>query len=191
MPPCLLDLPGEVLEHIGDFLVASQLLGPPSVLLPLLSTCTRLYEQLSPHVNAHFGKRIFCQKFDHAAILRRQPMLRLTSQTFVDQLVRYCTALRIIKDGDIGIDPDDVYEALWVCFLMLLEDDGRNGRQVKWANARGFVARWLEHKLYESSQNGWPVDSNENGLALWIHWLTTTKGILLFSVMLRVVLTMI
>jgi hypothetical protein len=63
---------------------------------------------------------------------------------------------------------------------MLSENDGKNRSQLTWARLEHFVDRFVRMRLYEHLHHGWPVDNVVNSLSLWIMWMTTTKGKLLF-----------
>ncbi|RDB15717.1 hypothetical protein Hypma_003945 [Hypsizygus marmoreus] len=192
----LLTLPLEILDAIAFALTSLQSLGPPSILLPLLLTCKHTHALLSPSSNPGLHARIFRHKFDSAPVRRRA--FTPTPQQYVDQLVRYCTALKVLRRGSVYVGcVGDVWgvrgerdeegmgwgvgslgEALMVGVVMMMEDEGRNVRQlVQWAGADGFVDGYVRGRLYDGAHgnNGWPVENEENACALWLMWLLTTE----------------
>jgi hypothetical protein len=179
MPVRFLDLPHEVSELIALLLIQDpdNRLGPPSALLPLLLTCKHLNHRLNPAINHHFASLLFRSRFDSDAIRRRQPRLSLPTKAYATQLVRYCNALRVIRTGDIY--HEHATQSLWVAFLMLIENDGRNGIHLRdWAHAYEFAHSWAFERLLGTAPNGsktWPIDSNENALVLWILWMLTNE----------------
>jgi len=109
-------------------------------------------------------------------------------------MVLYCRAMKVLRRGDVyacpkrrGLDLDDdvlgddndAGDAIFTAFMMMLEDDGRNYRQlVDWAHADAFAERYVRRRLYEGRERnaGWPVESAENSCAMWLMWMLTTEG---------------
>src|SRR6266576_2676906 len=71
MPIAFDSIPQEVLENIAFYAVASNPIGPPRELAPLLLINRRLNAALSSASNPHLHSRIFACKFDSAALVRR------------------------------------------------------------------------------------------------------------------------
>lgn len=185
--PALQTLPLEILNQIAFELVALQPLGPPCDILPLLCASSHFYQALSPDTNPVLFARIYRHKFDTSAVERRA--FTPSHTQCVDQLIHYCRTMQVLRSGDIYVEPrpmsggdDDercATDALFTAFMMMLEDDGKNARQLQeWAGADVFAERFLRRRLYEGreSNDGWPVESAPNSCALWLMWMLTTEG---------------
>lgn len=163
--------PQDVLETIAFHLVCSDVEGSTS-LTPFLLTCRSVHQLLSKSTALY--ARIFKYKFDFGAASRRA--FSPTGSQYYDQLVQYSVMLKVIRSGDIfNMDVDNV---LFTAFIMMLENDGRNGAQLEHAGIYSFVDRFVRARLYEDRQslNGWPADNAANACALWLLWKTTTRG---------------
>lgn len=169
-------IPLEILEEIALQLVESQPLGPPSDIIDLSTTCSRIHDHLS---NPSFLARIFKFKFDTTAI-RRRSVVSINSSGYADQLKKYCHVLKVIRSNDF--DSLDIEEALFSAFIMMLENDGKNQCQLDWAGLDAYLLRYLREKLYEDAEasNGWPAENPSNALALWLMWMNTTEGEFIF-----------
>lgn len=184
--PALQTLPLEILDEIAFELVALEPLGPPSDILSLLVASSHFNQALSPSANPGLYARIFRHKFDYSAVERRA--FTPTSNQYLDQLIHYCRALQILRSGNVfvqprpmGTDDDDercAFDALGTGFIMMMEDDGKNARQLQWAGADVFAERFLRRRLYEGrdENDGWPIESPHNSWALWLFWMLTTDG---------------
>ncbi len=116
-------------------------------------------------------------KFDIEAPLRRLGEEQLRSSVLADELRKRCEALKRIRQLEIAgpNTPSD----LWLAYLMFLEHDDKNARQlIDWANIRSFVMHYVQARLYENSQenHGWPVENDSNALAVWILWHASDEG---------------
>jgi hypothetical protein len=186
--PTLQSLPLEILDLIAFELVAFQPLGPPSDILPLLCTSSHFQHALSPGTNPVLFARIFRHKFDTRAIERRA--FTPSHVQCVEQLVHYCRTMQVLRSGDVyvrprgtvigGYDNDrSAVDAMFTAFMMMLEDDGKNARQLQeWAFADVFVERFLRRRLYENRErnDGWPLENSPNSCALWLMWMFTSEG---------------
>ncbi|KAG5652137.1 hypothetical protein H0H81_006155 [Sphagnurus paluster] len=193
MRPHITTIPQELSDAIALELTLVEPLGPPAVLLPLMATCRTLYARLSPHTNPVLHAAIFRQKFDSAAVTRRHDGACPTARAYVDQLYRYLAALRVFRRGNVhegvrdGLWGDEVLdisldEALQIAVVMMMEDDGKNARQLLlWGHADVFVKRLLRRRLYAGAeaQDGWPLEDEVNTNALWVLWLLTSEESLL------------
>ncbi|KAG5635339.1 hypothetical protein H0H81_011661 [Sphagnurus paluster] len=193
MRPHITTIPQELSDVIALELTLLEPLGPPAVLLPLMTSCRTLYARLSPDSNPTLHAAIFRQKFDSGAVIRRHGGICPTAWAYVAQLHRYLAALRVFRRGDVhegvcdGLWRDDVPdigldEALQIGVVMMMEDDGKNVRQMLlWARADIFVKRLLTRRLYAGAeaQDGWPSDDEVNANALWLLWLLTSEESLL------------
>lgn len=192
--PSLCTLPLEIIDSIAFELTALTPLGPPSSLIPLLLTSQHLLSCLSSKSNPALHARIFKYKFDISAVQRRA--FKPSHAQCVDQMILYCRAMNVLRRGDVyacpqrrdvdqhvsslySDDDNDAGDAMFTAFMMMLEDDGKNYRQlVEWAHADVFAERYIRKRLYEGREknDGWPLESNENSCAVWLMWMFTTEG---------------
>ena len=168
--------PAEILENIALEVVASEPLGPPKALIPLLCTCKSVHNVLAFNQSYDLFARVFQTKFDIGAVRRRFGPKSVRSTNLAMQLKKYCTNLQEIRRGDIH--SPDIHDILRTSFLMATENDGKNARQLAWAGLDTFVDRFVRARLCEdvAQHNGWPAESSVNALALWLMWFTTTQG---------------
>jgi hypothetical protein len=182
-------LPLEIIDLIAFELSALTPLGPPSSLTPLLLTCHYLYSSLRPSSKHGLSlyARIFKYKFDSSAVQRRA--FKPSNAQYLDQMIHYCRAMKVLRRGDVYASPtthdngfnddNDASDSMFTAFMMMLEDDGRNYRQLlEWAHADVFAEKWVRNRLYEgrNGNDGWPRESNENSCAMWLMWMFTTEG---------------
>lgn len=177
-------LPLEVIDTIAFELTALQPLGPPWVILPLLRTCRSVYLSLSPRVNLGLWARIFRYKFDSNAVERR--VFSPTPDQCVQQLIHYCQAMQVLRCKNLyhSLDTsfaDDltIEDALMTAVVMMLEDDGKNVRQLcEWAHANQFAKSLVRNTMFMEmrSNNGWPVENSRNACAMWLMWMFTSEG---------------
>ncbi|KAJ6528513.1 hypothetical protein B0H19DRAFT_1274738 [Mycena capillaripes] len=173
----LLALPPELLEQIALHLATRPPnLGPPSALLPLLSTCRTLHARLGWGNNWRFWTSIARAKFAFSS----SPSPGNDHARDAHALRERLAALRIIRAGDPHAR--GAAAALKIAHGMLLEDrwegarmdfaaldialgrttavsadvggaerdaKGKNRRQLLWAGAREFALRFVLHRLYE------------------------------------------
>lgn len=169
-----------VLDDIAFHLAVDPFLGPPANLFPLFLTCRALYNRLSIANNSTLYARIFRSKFDCQAIERRLSARWTYAPCLAQELRARFIALKHIRQGNPSLRLDR--EALWKAYLMLLENDGRNERQLfGWANlpdwVLGVVALRTSPSLMSAGRSV-PYLSDPEGvsLAVWILWMTSTKG---------------
>ncbi|KAG6335010.1 hypothetical protein ID866_4077 [Astraeus odoratus] len=163
-------LPVELQERVVTTLTLDAGLAS---LVPLLCTCKRINEALSPRRNPHLATALFRARFDASAAIRRFGDHVINTHGFASQLTHYCTALRAIRHGDVRAH--DTLHTLRTAFTMLMEDDGRNRVILEAAGLPDFVDRFVRERLQDDSVHGWPAESEINSLALWLLWLTTTE----------------
>lgn len=172
-----------VIDDIAFYLAVDPFLGPPVNLFSLLLTCRALNNHLSIANNSALYARIFRAKFDCGAIERRLSSGWTSAPCLAHELRSRFIALQHIKHGNPSHRLDR--EALWKAYLMLLEDDGRNACQLyAWANLPDFVLAAVALKTFPSSTNtvhSTPHLSDPEGvsLAVWLLWMTSSKGKLL------------
>jgi hypothetical protein len=172
--PSLLGSPYEVLRSIVLFAVGSSQLGPPKEYHSLALTCRSLNARLSFNADPTLHSDILSQKFDRGALDR--PF----GQSVIDhvgvELPRRFMALKCIRRG--CLDDPALLDALYVAFILFLENDGRNVVQLQWAGLHSIVHRYLREKMSMGSEtnDGWPLDNEINTLVVTLAWLVTTRG---------------
>lgn len=189
----LSSVPQEVLEHIAFFTATYTLLGPPSSLLPLLLTSRRINASLSITANHHLYADIFCDKFDTAAPIARLGLDRLTSWALADELRRRCVVLQRLRDkldsttharhADGADKRMSVYDVLFTAYIMMLENEGRNKRQLV---EYGLIRPWIKEfwfnphgsslAIYNIRTGQWPLNCRETALGMWLFWLLLKNG---------------
>ncbi|PFH48855.1 hypothetical protein AMATHDRAFT_148969 [Amanita thiersii Skay4041] len=185
--PLALDaIPQEVLEHIAFFTATDSFLGPPSTLIPLICVNRHLHSCLSFTANYHLYARIFADKFDITAVTRRLGADKLAPHILALELQRRCfylSRLRARVDAkfddlsDKDIDPI-VEELLYNVYLMMLENDGKNERQLR---EYGLVSLWLRDYWFDRMgasrvpynilRERWPPNTRSTSIAMWLLWL--------------------
>ncbi|KAH9001893.1 hypothetical protein EDB86DRAFT_3063635 [Lactarius hatsudake] len=154
-------IPQEVLESIAFFVVASEPIGPPGELPTLMLVNRRMYASLSITTNPSFHSRIFAAKFDTAALLATELRRRFV------QLgrLRARDAMRAL------------HEMLWTAYLMMLENDGLNERQLReYARLDGWLrAFWFEEDGASCARlairdNAWPPNNDFSAVTMWLFW---------------------
>ncbi|KAI0946302.1 hypothetical protein AcV7_010314 [Taiwanofungus camphoratus] len=184
---CLDTVPHEILEHIGFFAATDSFLGPPAGVTALLAVSRRTNSALSIASNPHLWARIFAHKFDLASPLRRLGSDSTTALALATELRHRCILIRRIRLRSDTIAPTFeisrghvrlLNSLLWMAYLMMLENDGKNKRQLL-EYAR--IDEWLKEYLFHPSGASlirwsvkldiWPSgDDERNTLALWLFW---------------------
>ncbi|KAH8114870.1 hypothetical protein DFH11DRAFT_1590158 [Phellopilus nigrolimitatus] len=170
MMPRLTTLAPELLQHIAFH--AAEPLGPPAALCALQLTCRSLRTALAYDTAPYLYARIFRLKFDISAPRRRLGPAALHSRVLAHELRARCATLQRLREKRIW--GEYVREDLWRAYLMMLEDDGRNETQlISWAGLKDFVILFLAQRIGEGAEQnaGWPLESEENALAVWLLWL--------------------
>lgn len=123
-------LPREVLEQVALYAVACES-GPPVGLVSILLVSRTVHDRL---LDSSLLARLFAVSFDTNALTRRlgAPLERSVA---ADEFVSRFRALKNMR-RDIW-NTDD----LWRVYLLALEDDGKNGRQLDWADVAGVLER--------------------------------------------------
>ncbi|KLO16537.1 hypothetical protein SCHPADRAFT_887747 [Schizopora paradoxa] len=166
----LTDLSDEVLQHVA-FFCAEPFLGTPASIVPFQLVCRKVYSAVGCRFAPYLYGRIFRMKFDVDAPMRRLGEDQLRSSVLAEELRKRCEALKRIRRLEIA-GPNTLSD-LWLAYLMFLEHDVKNARQlVEWANIRSFVMHFVRTRLYENSleNRGWPLENDGNALAIWIIW---------------------
>ena len=176
-------VPQEVLEHIAFFTATESFLGPPSI-LPLILANRKFHSWLSISRNYLLYGRIFVQKFDTGAVIRRLGPERATPEILAGELQRRWLNLNRIRARSYSItSPNECDDSahrrqiLFEAYFMIMENEGKNERQLReYAN----MDRWLrEYWFHEGGASGaveclreekWLQDTQETSLAMWIFW---------------------
>ena len=184
--PSLNTIPQEILEHVAFFIGTESFLGPPSAILPLLSTSRRTYSAISFSSNHHLYARIFAHKFDFGSASRRLPPESITSFALASELRRRCFYLKRIRSRsdslvdslqDVLHGDEMLHEILWLAYLMMIENDGKNEEQLRgYARIDSWLKDYWFHKQGASyaqvaiKLNRWPPNNEQTSLAMWLFW---------------------
>jgi hypothetical protein len=164
----ILEIPQEILQKIALYAIDDSPLGPPRELHSLLLTCKTFNKYLSPQNASELYFLVFGQQFDALA-----PRCRLGHQVAREntalELSRRFSALRISRKP--FFDDHSFTEALWIAYLMVMDRDTsqKNIQQLVRAAFPAFLDSYLLDHLYDD-ENGWPVMSEQNSLALALAW---------------------
>lgn len=185
-------LPQEILEHIAYFVATECLVGPPSCLPHLLSTCRTIHQSLSFDNNPVLYARTFKYKFDCQAAMRRLGSRMTDPRTLANELRKRCTFLKLIRkrfgaraerSAKRGGPPDLLHDLLWLAYLMMLENDGKNEQQLReYAKLEGWLMEyWFDDEgsslaSRRIKQDQWPLEDEKNSIAMWLLWLFLRLG---------------
>lgn len=196
-PPAMSTLssvPQEVLEQIAFYAAVNTFLGPPRGLTSLLSVDRRTHAALSMSSNPYFWSRIFAFKFDLAPAVRRLAECGRTvgPAEICEELKLRCSLLRTVRNRadalatSYALSPthrDSLRSVLWMAYLMMLENDGKNERQLR--EYAGFDG-WLKYFLFDLhgaslaawsvKMDLWPPNDERSALALWLFWYMLKPG---------------
>ncbi|KAF8266061.1 hypothetical protein EI94DRAFT_1772201 [Lactarius quietus] len=197
MPTPFDSIPQEVLESIAFFVVASEQIGPPRELSTLMLVNKRMYASLSSAVNPSFHSRIFATKFDTAALVRRLGPRATTAPKLAAELRRRFVQLGRLRArvgctvgalavGSIGGGAGGgmteqamraLHEMIWTAYLMMLENDGLNERQLReYARLDGWLRSfWFEEDGASCAHlairdNAWPPNNDISAVTMWLFW---------------------
>ncbi|KAJ8483488.1 hypothetical protein ONZ45_g14592 [Pleurotus djamor] len=185
--PSLSTIPQEILEHITFVAATQDFLGPPSAIIPLLCINKRFNSCLSIKRNPLLYSRIFSVKFDISPPLRRlrcgtQP----TATILAEELRRrfwYLTRMRNRIDSTVDSKAhnsdgtESLRSLLWTAYLMMLENDGKNEKQLR---EYGRIDDWLREFWFDEhgasfaksyiQRDRWPPNNDSTSLAMWLFW---------------------
>jgi hypothetical protein len=194
LTPSLDTIPVDVLEHIAFFVGAETFLGPPSGIVALLCTNRRIHSCLSTAATHHLYARIFTYKFDCASGGRRLDADCMTAAALTGELQRRFLYLgRIRKRLDsvitgkqsqvVSSGEDVLQQLLWIAYLMMLENDGKNEQQLRdyarmdlWLNEYFFDDCGASFAQSSIKMNRWPAHSEQISLAMWTFWFLLKPG---------------
>ncbi|CAE6452440.1 unnamed protein product [Rhizoctonia solani] len=173
-------LPPEVIQHIAVAACGLTLAGPPNELAMLLPVSRAVNAALCVEHNPGLYARIFSCKFDSRAPKRRYADAGkpLTAQSFANELPRRWIALKRIRRVSsagrlIVCSEDQERDDLWLAYLMCIESDGRNWKQLDWARINGYLRAVAGEELMPSPRPGYMIESTTRALALWLMWFMT------------------
>ncbi|KIK58081.1 hypothetical protein GYMLUDRAFT_75135 [Collybiopsis luxurians FD-317 M1] len=174
------NIPGELWERIAYYANAGDdaFLGPPVNVASLCLVCRSIYRDICFANNTGLYARLFCFKFDYQAPLRRLGRHLLTTQNLAQEFKKRIIALKRVRRRECN-DQD-----LWTCYLMMLENDGKNERQlIEWAHLYGFLKRetCFRFEANLSSPSNWFRDTEGTSLLLWLWWMTFSRDDLLME----------
>jgi hypothetical protein len=145
--------------------------GPPSVWLALQGTCKAFASKLSTRDNPAFQVTLFRLKFDVRAPERRLEFDLDNEPTAVAQELRLrFEVLHAIRHGKTNI------QSLFKVQLMLLEDDGKNASQLRWARLGSFLDTYLSQQLLSAEYGARPPMDEMCSLAVTLLWQWTILG---------------
>ncbi|KDQ15929.1 hypothetical protein BOTBODRAFT_65211 [Botryobasidium botryosum FD-172 SS1] len=171
----------EIVEEIAFHLVTDTFLGPPAAIIPFLVASRPINVALSYPMNPNFYSRIFRAKFDAAAPIRRYGYDRINAISFADELLRRCKTMRrmkyIVREQSFWVcEEDSIVRDMWTIYLMCIESDGKNRRQLfEYAHVEQYIKLYMDKILSPlMGRSGLPQVTTERSLAIWILWLTTS-----------------
>ncbi|KAA1474136.1 hypothetical protein DENSPDRAFT_840689 [Dentipellis sp. KUC8613] len=186
-PPSLFDaVPHEVLEHIAFYAATTTVPGPPADLIPLLLVSRKFAAGLSQSANPHLYARIFAAKFDIGALVRRLGPSGTTAPKLAVSLRRRFAVLRRLRARmdcflrDRHPTEEDgrlLHEMLWTAYVMMLENDGLNERQLReyaqmdiWLRDFWFDPNGASCATVALRDNMWPPNTDVAALTMWLFW---------------------
>ena len=199
----LATIPQEVLEHVAFFAATDRFLGPPAGITALLRVDRRTHAALSVASNPYLWSRIFASKFDAPRPSSWRPCQReresqrewdgaVGPAEACEELRLRCTLLKRIRTRadclatSYVLSPthrDALRTILWMAYLMMLENGGKNDRQLR--EYAGFDG-WLKDFLFHPSGASlaawsvridlWPPNDERSALALWLFWYMLKPG---------------
>ena len=190
----LATIPQEVLEHIAFFAATDNFLGPPDGITALLSIDRRTHAALSVTSNPYLWSRIFAYKFDlpcpASGLLERDRTIGPAE--VCEEFKLRCTLLKRVRNRTDSLATsyvlspthrDCLRSILWMAFLMMLENGGKNEQQLR--EYAGFDA-WLRDFLFHANGASlaawsvrvdlWPQNDERSALGLWLFWYMLKPG---------------
>ncbi|KAJ4480235.1 hypothetical protein J3R30DRAFT_3470679 [Lentinula aciculospora] len=146
--------------------------GPPSDIVNICLVCSTLNRAINFHDNPSLYARIFRFKFDYHAPLRRFGRNRLNTRSMALELKKRIIVLKQVRRKECST------QDLWTCYLMMLENDGKNERQlIEWAHLYGYLKHetCLRFEANLNSTSNWFKNIEATSLLLWLWWLTFSR----------------
>lgn len=187
-------IPQEVLEHIAFFAATDGFVGPPEGIIALLGVDRRTHAALSISSNPYLWSRIFAFKFDLPC--SASPLLEggrtVGPAEVCEEFKLRCTLLKRIRNRTDSLATsyvlspthrDCLRSILWMAFLMMLENEGKNDRQLReYAGFDGWLREFLFHPsgaslaAWSVKVDLWPPNDERSSLALWLFWYMLKPG---------------
>jgi hypothetical protein len=189
MPAPTLDtISPEILEYIAFLVGTKPLLGPPSSLFSLICTNRWIHSCLSPVSNPYLYARIFLAKFDYGHVFRRLCPEDNRSVVLSNELQQRCVYLKRIRARTDSVftseHPHSISgTVLWTAYLMMLENEGKNERQLE---EYAEIDCWLKDYMFGDLNSvystmrvstEWPSNTGEISLAMWLLWFFMKPGV--------------
>jgi hypothetical protein len=83
----------------------------------------------------------------------------------------------------VQYDEETVQAILWMGYLMMLENDGKNEQQLRdyaemdvWLNEYWFDPQGASFTTLSIKIDRWPPDNEQNSLAMWLFWFLLNPG---------------
>lgn len=163
-------VPDNVLQLIAFFHFISTE-GPPPV-FQLLSTNRAIYEILSTDACPELYARVYLFKFDLGSPQRLRSSW-LTDECLATELVHRFQVLRRFSLRQLS--EECIRSDLWTAYMMILESDGLNERQLASAEVGPCLLEFIFCRFREECHKyGRPLASEINSLALWVIYLTSS-----------------
>jgi hypothetical protein len=171
-------MPNDILQHIAVLCGYTSGWRPPQDILRLLLTSRRLYDALSFQARPEVYAQIFEAKFDLAAPRRRLPPLRTYS--LASEFVHRFKVLRRVRHSEVS--DHHIQSDLWTLYLMQLESDGLNEKQLAAAGAFYFAVECIRRYIYPHAAIT-QLDQSQldhvRSLSVWLLYLTASPRQLL------------
>ncbi|KAJ3982167.1 hypothetical protein F5890DRAFT_1531272 [Lentinula detonsa] len=167
-------VPNELWERIAYYANAREVsfLGPPKDIVNICLACRSFDRAIRFDDNPSLYARIFRFKFDYHAPLRRFGISWLTTRSMALELKKRIIVLKQVRQRVCTT------QDLWTCYLMMLENDGRNERQlIEWAHLYGYLKRetCLRYEADLHSNTNWFQNTETTSLLLWLWWMTFSR----------------
>ncbi|KAJ3835109.1 hypothetical protein EV361DRAFT_886824 [Lentinula raphanica] len=167
-------IPNEIWERVAYHANATEqsFLGPPKDIVNICLVCQSFNRAIGFDANPSLYARIFRFKFDYRAPLRRFGTEWLNARSMAHELKKRFEALKQIRQRECST------QDLWTCYLMMLENDGRNERQlIEWAHLYGYLKHetCLRYEAEVHSHTNWYKGTEATSLLLWLWWMTFSR----------------
>jgi hypothetical protein len=177
------NLPSDVLAEIAfAFVSTDPTLHATETLAAFISTARFAYNSLSLSANPALYSRLFKHFFDQQLVTARLER-PIDGHAYSNELILRCRALRAFRSGagsttqSARIESEELEQYLWVVYLMVLEDEGKNIVHLKeFANLGEWITTYLFSNTGRSMlaqallRKAWPLARSSIRLAIWLLW---------------------
>ena len=181
-------IPAEILEYVAFLVATERFLGPPAHLIPLLLTSRSIYNSISSITNPHLYSAIFEAKFDLRLAMKRMGTAVLTADVLTQELKRRTLVLKRVRTMVDALtstaSQEKRHEAILTCYLMMLEDQGKNRDQLEeYANLPAWLRQYWFHEdgssgsVQRVNTSSWPAHKLDNALGMWLLWFFLKPGL--------------